>query len=134
MRSSRKVLILPIAILAFLILLLVPMIPVTFTTPGCHSVFCLGIPYATELPNGQYSFVMHKSVIYSLFHVGGYIVAGLPLYLVMFPFVTTVSGGILFWVVPLCAVDLALFFLAFLVGKQEQEEKTVARLSEIKSV
>jgi hypothetical protein len=119
---NRKLLLFAIAVLAMLFLLLVPLVPVTVTiTVTCPAnSLCMRIPaHATELPNGQYSFVMFESITYWLFHSGGFL-NGNGFYIVSFPNTSTMFVGLLFDVLPLCVIDGVLFVLAFATGKRRK--------------
>lgn len=121
LKVPRKILLIPIAMLVILILLLIPIVPITTTFAySCPTNnLCLRVPpHATELPNDQYSFVMYESIIYWLFNLGGFINGGWGFYGVTFPNTST-FGGLVFYVLPLCTVDIALFIFAFMDARKK---------------
>ncbi|SRR5487761_784925 len=123
---NKRLLILPVSIIVFLVLLLVPMVPETIT----QSCPCSAIPgNAKLLPSGQYSYVTFDSPSYWLSSFGG-VNDGFGQYAIIVSNLTT-FGAILFVVLPLCLVASVGFVLALVTGRKNKKVpwQEVARVS-----
>jgi hypothetical protein len=124
---NKKLLILPISVIAFLVLLLVPIIPATviISCPGGGFVCPAGIPIgARPLPSGGYTFSFYESVTFAFFKIGGTVNSfGTPIYTTTSIF-NLIPLGVLFFVVfPLALVAAAGFRAAFKTGNQRRGSK-----------
>src|SRR5487761_307833 len=125
---NKKLLLIPISVIAFLVLLLVPVIPAT-TFIGCGypgGWECpTGIPIgARPLPSGGYTYSFYESVTFALFKIGGTVNSfGTPLYTTVSIFNLIPLGVVFFVVFPLALVAAAGFRAAFRTGNRRRVSK-----------
>lgn len=125
---NKKLLLIPISVAAFLILLLVPIIPAT-TFVGCGYpggwTCSQGFPIGSRpLPTGGYSFSFYESVTFAFFKIGGTVNSfGTPLYTTTSIFDLVPLGVLLFIVSPLALVATAGFWAASRTGNQRRGSK-----------
>jgi multisubunit Na+/H+ antiporter MnhC subunit len=121
---NKKLLMLPISVIAFLVLLLVPLIPATVVLicPGGGFVCPQGIPIgARPLPSGGYTFSFYESVTFAFFKFGGTVNSfGTPLYTTVSIFNLIPLGVAFFIVFPLALVAAAGFRAAFRKGGNQE--------------
>jgi hypothetical protein len=124
---NKKLLILPISVIAFLVLLLAPVIPATVVVncPGGGFVCPAGVPIgARPLPSGGYTFSFYESVTFAFFKIGGTVNSfGTPLYTTVSIFNLIPLGVLLFVVFPLALVAAAGFRTALRTGNQRKGSK-----------
>lgn len=117
----------PISVIAFLVLLLVPVIPATvvINCPGGGFACPAGIPIgARPLPTGGYTFSFYESVTFAFFKFGGTVNSfGTPLYTTISIFNLIPLGVLLFVVFPLALVSAAGFWAASVRGNPRRGSK-----------